>query len=271
MVTRWISFLSDYGLDDGFVAACHGVLARIAPEARVIDITHLVPAQDVRRAAVVLADTVGHLPPGVHLAVVDPGVGTPRRPVAVQAGERIFVGPDNGLLGWALAAAGGGERVVELAEPAYGLRGSAVTFDGRDVFAPAAAHLARGVPLSELGPPVDPAQLVGLPPPTVRAGRRRFDAEVLTVDRFGNVALAGDAGALSTLEAGLDAPVALELPAGRQPARRGRTFADVSEGELVVYVDSAGHPSIALNAGDAAARLGLKAGDRIAVVVAEAG
>jgi S-adenosylmethionine hydrolase len=262
----WISFLSDYGLDDGFVAACHGVVARIAADARVIDITHLVPPQDVRRGAAVLAEAVPHLPAGVHLAVVDPGVGTQRRPVAVQSGGRVFVGPDNGLLGWALTAVGGADRAVELTEPAYGLRGAAVTFDGRDVFAPAAAHLAHGVPLAGLGPSVDPATLIALPAPAARARQGRLDTEVLTVDRFGNVVLAGRADDLAALGSDVGVTVAVELGHDRSPAQLGRTFADAPAGELVAYADSGGHPALAVNGGDAASRLGLRPGDRVALV-----
>ena len=111
-VYNHMSFLTDYGLEDGFVAACHGAAARIAPAARIIDITHLVQPGDVRRGAAVLAQTVSYLPPAVHVAVVDPGVGTARRAVAVAAGESILVGPDNGLLSWAIDALGGGRLAV---------------------------------------------------------------------------------------------------------------------------------------------------------------
>ena len=141
---RYLSFLTDYGLDDGFVAACHGVAARIAPHAGIIDVTHLVPPGDVRRGAAVLAQTVPYLPPAVHVAVVDPGVGTARRGVAVAAGDSVFVGPDNGLLSWAVTASGGAARAFSLTNRALWLASVAATFHGRDIFMPVAAHLADG-------------------------------------------------------------------------------------------------------------------------------
>src|ERR1700735_3389012 len=129
---RFLSFLTDDGLQDGFVAACHGVAARLAPHAAVIDVTHLIPPGDIRRGAAVLAQTVPYLPPAVHVAVVDPGVGTARRGVAVASGEALFVGPDNGLLTWAVAACGGARAAVSLTNRELWLAGAAVTFHGRD-------------------------------------------------------------------------------------------------------------------------------------------
>src|SRR5580692_5444162 len=135
---RYLSFLTDYGLDDGFVAACHGVGARIAPHATIIDVTHLIPPGDVRRGAAVLAQTVPYLPPAVHVAVVDPGVGTSRRAIAVAAGESVFIGPDNGLLSWAVAASGGAVRAYQLTNRELWLEQVAATFHGRDIFVPVA-------------------------------------------------------------------------------------------------------------------------------------
>ena len=165
----WISFTTDYGRRDGFVAACHGAIAKIAPAARVIDITHEIPPGDVARGAVVLAQTVGDLPTSVHVAVVDPGVGTARRPVALRAPGGLLVGPDNGLLIWAAEALGGVAEAVELRNPAWLAPKVTRTFHGRDIFAPVAARLAAGQPLSEAGPAIDPADLVRLPAPEVTA------------------------------------------------------------------------------------------------------
>ena len=148
-----LTFLTDYGLEDAFVAACHGVVLQIAPKTRIIDITHLVPPGDIRRGAAVLAQTVGYLPPAVHVAVVDPGVGTARRGVAIAAGDSVFVGPDNGLLSWAVAEAGGATEAVSLTNRALWLDTATATFHGRDIFMPVAAHLAAGVPLAEAGEP----------------------------------------------------------------------------------------------------------------------
>ncbi|WP_250290807.1 SAM-dependent chlorinase/fluorinase, partial [Frankia sp. CiP1_Cm_nod1] len=160
----YVSFLTDYGLGDGFVAVCHGVLLRHAPGVRIIDISHLVPAGDVRRGSVVLAQTVGHLPPAVHLAVVDPGVGTSRRALVVSAPRGVLVGPDNGLLPPAADVLGGVRAAVALAVP----HGVPATFHGRDVFAPAAAAVAAGRDPATLGEQIDPHGLLRLAPPVSR-------------------------------------------------------------------------------------------------------
>ena len=170
MAYDWISVTTDYGLRDGFVAACHGVIARLAPAVRVLDVTHEVPPQDIRHGAMALAQTVPFLPAAVHVAVVDPGVGTSRRGVAVAAGQSILVGPDNGLLLPAAEALGGMLHAVELTERRFFGAEVARTFHGRDVFVPVAAHVAGGVPLGDLGPAVDPASLVRLPAPLVVVG-----------------------------------------------------------------------------------------------------
>ncbi|MEV1147882.1 SAM-dependent chlorinase/fluorinase, partial [Micromonospora sp. NPDC049799] len=149
--TPWISLTTDYGLADGFVAACHGMIARLAPTARVIDVTHLVPAADVRRGATVLAQTVPYLPAGVHVAVVDPGVGTERRGVVLDTPDGLLVGPDNGLLLDAAAALGGIRVAAELANAEWFAPRVSATFHGRDVFAPVAARLALGAPLTGAG------------------------------------------------------------------------------------------------------------------------
>ncbi|HUH20734.1 MAG TPA: SAM-dependent chlorinase/fluorinase, partial [Gaiellaceae bacterium] len=161
-----ITFLSDFGLQDDFVGTCHGVMKRIAPEAEIIDITHGVPPQQVLQGALILRNTLPYMPEGVHLAVIDPGVGSHRRPLAVRSGDgRILVGPDNGLLLPSADALGGVFEAHELANPAYALDSVSRTFHGRDLFAPAAAHLALGVELAELGPPIDPQALVRLDVP----------------------------------------------------------------------------------------------------------
>ncbi|TDD73147.1 hypothetical protein E1262_01320 [Jiangella aurantiaca] len=265
MTADWVAFLTDYGLADGYVAACHGVIARIAPAARVIDVTHEVPAQDVRHGAVVLADTLPYLPPSIVLAVVDPEVGTRRRAVAVVAGEHVLVGPDNGLLPWAADAAGGIERAVELTAPEYRLVTGATTFDGRDVFAPAAAHLAAGVDVSALGPRVDVDTLVRLPDPWLRVGPETVEAEVHVVDRFGNVALA--AGATELAGAALDGHARLRVTVGERSSYLplAASFAAVPEGDPVLLIDSAGRLALAVNRGNAAEALRLRPGDRVTI------
>ncbi|MFI7074172.1 S-adenosyl-l-methionine hydroxide adenosyltransferase family protein [Micromonospora sediminicola] len=252
-----VSLTTDYGLTDGFVAACHGVLARLAPTARVIDVTHLVPPADVRRGAAVLAQTVPYLPWGVHVAVVDPGVGTERRGIALATPGGLLVGPDNGLLLPAAEALGGVTDAVELTNPDW--LGPVVfrTFHGRDVFAPVAARLALGAPLAEAGPAVDPGTLVRLPEPVVRAEPGGLSAEVLTVDHFGNVQLAAP-GAL------LDGLPSRVLVNGRE-AVHGRTFGDAPPGALVVYVDSAAQVAVAVNTARAADTLGASPGDVLTI------
>jgi S-adenosylmethionine hydrolase len=260
-----VTFLSDFGLQDDFVGTCHGVIARIAPEARVIDITHGIPPQAVLQGALVLANTTPYMPVGVHLAVVDPGVGSARRPVAVRTADgRTFVGPDNGLL--LLAADPLGLTAAHvLADPRYRLSAVSNTFHGRDIFSPAAAHLAAGVPIEELGPPVDPAALVRIEVPEPEVGRTQVSASVLGVDRFGNVATNVRREHVEAL--GGDR-IEVRLALDRYYALVGETFADARPGELILYQDSYGLMTLAIRNGDAAGLTGLAAGDEIRFAVA---
>jgi S-adenosyl-L-methionine hydrolase (adenosine-forming) len=262
----WITFTSDYGLEDHFVGVCHGVMARVAPGVRVIDVSHGVAAQDVRGGAVVLAQAVPYLPRAVHLAVVDPGVGTARGMVAVEAGGQVLVGPDNGLLVWAAEALGGVERVVALQAPAYRLEPVSRTFHGRDVFAPAAAHLAAGVDAGELGPELDAGGLVRLERAPARVEEDRVAASVLAVDHFGNLAL--DLRRDDLEVAGVAVGDRVELRVGGRAHRLvfAETFASVPAGDLVLQEDSFGSLAVAVNLGRAADRLGVGPGDRVEVV-----
>ncbi|HEY8473376.1 MAG TPA: SAM-dependent chlorinase/fluorinase [Natronosporangium sp.] len=250
---RWISLTTDYGLVDGFVAACHGVIARIAPEVRVIDVSHQVSPGDVPRAAALLAQTVPHLPAAVHVAVVDPGVGSQRRGIAIETPGGLLVGPDNGLLPWAADVLGGATGAVALTNPAWRTEPVSRTFHGRDIFAPAAARLAAGAPLADGGPPVPLDSLVRLPDPVVNTGDGWLEAEVLTIDRFGNVQLAAPGEALTGLGD--------RVTVGGEPAVRGATFADAPAGGLVVLVDSADRVAVAVNGGRASVVLGVTPGD----------
>ncbi|HZE41905.1 MAG TPA: SAM-dependent chlorinase/fluorinase [Stackebrandtia sp.] len=256
-----LSLTTDYGLDDGFVAQCHGVAIERAPLARLVDVSHAIPPGDVRRGAAVLAQTVPSLPAGVHVAVVDPGVGTTRRPVAVDTGAGVLVGPDNGLLGWAAEALGGARRAVALTNAELHRHPTSHTFHGRDIFVPVAAAVFTGTVWDELGDPMRVADLVCLPEPRVRADEDGFAAEVLSVDRFGNVQLALRGDALENYGE--------KFHIGRHLATRGDMFAAADPGALVLLIDSAGQATIAVNGGSAAQALRLDAGDVVEVSAAE--
>jgi S-adenosylmethionine hydrolase len=210
---------------------------------------------------------VPYLPPAVHLAVVDPGVGTARRAVVIETPAGLLVGPDNGLLPWAADALGGATAAAVIANPAWSTGSVSRTFHGRDVFAPAAAQLATGAGPAEAGPALDPADLVRLPQPVVREGAGWLEAEVLTADRFGNLQLAAPAAMLAELDRRLlDRRLRdRRLTVNGEPAVRGATFADAAPGTLVVLVDSAGQVAIAANGASAAAGLGLAAGALVRV------
>lgn len=258
-----LTLLTDYGLEDAFAAVCHGVASQIAPDIRIIDITHLIPPGDIRRGAAVLAQAVPYLPAAVHVAVVDPGVGTQRRAIAVEAAGSIFVGPDNGLLTWAIAAAGGARQAVELTNRTLWRDTVTATFHGRDIFVPAAAWLAAGVPLDRAGDQIAVADLVPLPAPAFRVTGSAARAEVVTVDRFGNaqLSLPGDDAARAGLVPGTTVVLAWE--GGESTVRFATTFGDVQSGDLVCYRDSSGLVAIAVTGGNAAVRLGLRPGSAV--------
>jgi S-adenosylmethionine hydrolase len=260
---RFISFLSDFGLADDFVGTCHGVIKRIAPDAEIVDVTHGIAPQAVLPGALILRNTLRYLPPGVHLAVVDPGVGGTRRPVIVRdRNGDLFVGPDNGLLVPA-AELGGIESAHELANPAYALEPVSRTFHGRDLFAPAAAHLALGVEPSELGPPLalDALVRLDLPQPAVHDGL--VEASVLYVDRFGNIQLNMTRDDLDRVGIVPGTRFELELAGERYYATAARTYADARPGEIVLYEDSYRNVAIAINRGNAAEMFSAHPGQRV--------
>jgi S-adenosylmethionine hydrolase len=256
----FITFLSDFGLRDDFVGTCHGVMKRIAPEAEIVDITHGIPAREIVQGALVLANTVPYMPQGVHLAVVDPGVGGPRRALALGDGEgRVYVGPDNGLLLPAAERAGITDA-HEIVNPEYALAPVSRTFHGRDIFAPAAAHLVRGLALEELGPPIDPAALVRLELPRAELRPNRISATVLYVDAFGNIQLNLTREHLGDADVQPGSRIELELAGQRYFAIAARTFSDARAGDLILYEDSYGNVAVAMNGGNAAEMLGARAG-----------
>jgi S-adenosylmethionine hydrolase len=261
----FVCFLTDFGLSDDFVGTCHGVIKTIAPDAQIIDVTHGVPPQAVLQGALILANTLPYMPVGVHLAVVDPGVGGPRRPLALRDRDgRLFVGPDNGLLIPAAERAGITDA-RELANPDYALGTVSRTFHGRDLFAPAAAHLAAGVPLEELGPPLDVEQLVRLDLPARRFEEDAVAGAALYTDSFGNVALNLTRDDVEHVGIVTGTRVELEHGGERYYAVAARTFADARVGDVILYEDSYGTMSIAVTGGSAAALLRVEPGDDLLV------
>jgi len=270
-----ISLLTDFGLRDPSASILHGVIARIAPDARVIDITHEVRKFRIRDGALLLWCTLPYLPVGVHVAVVDPGVGTARRGVAVRmARGDVLVGPDNGLLLGPADRLGGVTAAVQLANPRYRLPVVSTSFHGRDLFAPAAAHLAAGVALDDLGPALDPSTLVASPLPRARVLGGAVETEVVYLDTFGNVKLSA---LMDDLDAGLG-----RLRPGRR-VRIGRadgsvlalpfvdTFGSVDAGAALLYRDSYDRACIAVNQGSAGLVLGVTEDEPLRLEAADAG
>jgi S-adenosyl-L-methionine hydrolase (adenosine-forming) len=256
-----VTFLSDYGLEDEFVGVCHGVMLKIAPQLKIVDIHHNILRQDIRHGAIVLQQSVPYLPDSVHLAVVDPGVGSGRRAVAVESswGE-LFVGPDNGLLLPAVEALGGMKAAFAITDERFLLTPISRTFQGRDVFAPAAAHIANGVDPSELGESVEESELVHLQVPQAWIHDDHLHAEVLQVDRFGNLQF--DLERKQLEEVGLlnGDKIEVRVEGHRVSVPVGRSFGDVEAGEFVMIEDSYRYLSLAVNKGDAAAKLRAGAG-----------
>lgn len=262
----FITFLTDFGLKDDFVGTCHGVMKGIAPDAQIIDITHGIPPQAVLEGALVLANTIDYMPVGVHLAVVDPGVGGPRRALVLRdLSDRIYVGPDNGLLLPAASRAGIAE-VYEIVNPEYALGTISRTFHGRDLFSPAAAHLARGVALEEFGPPLDPEGLVSLDLPELELADGVVVATLLYVDSFGNIALNLTRDDVERMGIVSGTRVELEHAGERYYAVMARTFADARPGDVILYEDSYRNMSLAISRGSAARMLHASPGQRIRIV-----
>jgi S-adenosyl-L-methionine hydrolase (adenosine-forming) len=267
-------FLSDYGLEDEFVGVVKAVVRAIAPHATVGDVTHSIPPHDIRAGALALARSMQYLTlaPSVVLAVVDPGVGSDRRAVAVEAGgangdgpAAILVGPDNGLLAPAVAMAGGARRAVSLTNEDYHLPAPGPTFAGRDVFAPVAAHLCAGVGLTELGELIDPITLLPGIMPLSRQEEGAVTGEVLWVDRFGNIQLNVDPDDLLLM----DDPLVLISGDKTRKAVRVRSYSDLRSGQIGLVTDSYGLVSIALDRRSASEELRIATGDSVTIKPAE--
>ena len=260
-----ITFTSDFGHEDWFVGVVHGVIHDICPAARIVDLTHQIPPAAIERAAFVIEAAAPDFPGGtVHLAVVDPGVGTARRALAARARGQLFVAPDNGLLEWALADPGA--EVRSLTEPRYFRQPVSRTFHGRDVFAPVAAHLARGVPLAKLGPLVaDPVRLAR---PAPRPVDGELEGHVMFVDRFGNALTDLAAGAIAGAFPGVTEDRLVVLVCGRRLLGIAHSYGDAPIGTLVAVIGSSGRLEIAQVGGHAAERFGLGEGDPVVVAAA---
>jgi S-adenosylmethionine hydrolase len=265
---RLVTFLTDFGLRDPSAGVLTGVVLSIAPEARTLDLSHAIPPFDVEAGAEALVESLVHLPVGAHVAVVDPGVGTERRPIAIRCGRGdVLIGPDNGLLLPAAAALGGALAAVILDDERWWGASRSHTFHGRDLFAPVAAHLAAGISFGALGTPINIEALVPATaiPVTITDGELRTAVRI--VDGFGTLVLAGDH---STIESALGALVpgtALTLSVAGKPVKAvwATRFGDVAVGEPLCYIDSTGRLALAINLGSAAERFG--AGRRVPVII----
>ncbi len=248
-----LTFSSDYGPTDEYVGVCHLVIAGIAPDVRVVDLVHGI--RGIRAGATLLRQALPFSPAGVHLAIVDPGVGTDRRAVVISTGNgALLVGPDNGLLTPAADVLGGATQAFELQNSDYQLSPLSATFHGRDIFAPAAAHLSLGVEPEDFGLPLDVSTLVRLDEPRVVVSDGRLVADVLRIDWYGNLQLAARADDLGAAGFVRDLEIA---GAGKVlNGSLGRTFGDAQPGKLVVYLDSGGHVAVACNGGNARELLG---------------
>jgi hypothetical protein len=254
-----LTLLTDYGLDDDFVGVCHAVIAGIAPDARVLDLSHGIPRHDVRTGALVLRRTLPFAPAGVHVAVVDPEVGGRRRAIALRTAEedRLLVGPDNGLLLPAAERFGGVAQAVEISTSPCRLTPVSATFHGRDLFAPVGAHLAAGTDLGDTGEPLEPDELVRLDLPTARLEGDEVVAHVLAVDRYGNVTLDAEHTLLARSGLRLGQQVVVEAAGREHRAVYAHAFTDVPAGELLLYEDAYRTLALAVNRGSAEEQLGV--------------
>jgi hypothetical protein len=258
-----IGFLTDFGLD-GAAATCRGVMLSICPDAQIVDIGHTIRKYAIRDGAFLLRFALPYFPVGVHVGVVDPGVGTQRRPIGINTGRGdILIGPDNGLLVRAADALGGIEEARELANHDLWLPSTTSTFHGRDIFAPVAAHLANGdASFEQVGPTIQADALTRLPEPQATIAEGAIETVVTYVDSFGNVRLAGGTEELRAAFGNIEDGAALAVEFGgapplMEPTRFGSTFGAVPVGASVVYVDSLGNLAMADNQGNLAARLGI--------------
>ena len=262
----WVTFTSDYGLDDVFVGVCKGVVAQLAPHVRILDVCHLIAAQDVQQGATSLAAAIPYLPVGVHLALVDPMQISSSRGVVVRtADDSLLVGPDNGLLSFAWNERGGIAAAVEISNPALWRETVHKTFRGRDIFAPVAAHLANGEPLSAVGPAIDPDTLTRLPERGVVVDDDHVHAEVNLVDHFGNVSLNLARADLEAAGMTFGDTVEVRCNGRTMAVPFTATYGDVAKGRLTLCEDSFRSVMLAVNAGHASRELRVARGEPIVI------
>ncbi|HVX68282.1 MAG TPA: SAM-dependent chlorinase/fluorinase [Mycobacteriales bacterium] len=262
----WLTFTSDYGLDDVFVGVCKGVIAQLAPHVQIIDVTHQITAQDVEQGATSLASAMPYLPVGVHLALVDPLHGGSSRGVVVETGDgSLLVGPDNGLLSLAWLERGGVAAAHELVNAALWRESVHKTFRGRDMFAPVAAHLAAGTPIADVGPSVDADGLTTFPPHEVEVDDDHVHAEVSLVDHFGNVSLNVDRAALEAAGIRFGDTVEVRCNGRTLAVPFTATYGDVARGRLTLCEDSFRAVMLAVNAGHASHELRVGRGEPVVI------
>jgi S-adenosyl-L-methionine hydrolase (adenosine-forming) len=262
-----ISFVSDFGHHDEFVGVVHGVLAKLAPESRVIDVSHSIPRGDIRAAALTLTRAIQYLPEGVALVVVDPGVGSDRRALAAETDWGFFVGPDNGVLSPPVAMMGGARRIVSVENPEARIPSPGETFHGRDVFAPAAAMLASGeAMLEELGPEVSPDSVTPLLLPLPEVADGRVTGEAWWVDHFGNVQTNIGPDELGELGHRPGSVITMRIGATVHSLPWVVAYSDVEPGEALIHVDSSGLMAIAVREGAADQDMALGVGTAVTLL-----
>lgn len=268
---RLVTFMTDFGLRDPSASVLSGVVLAMTPDARTIDLTHSIPRYDVEAGAEALVEALVHFPVGAHVAVVDPGVGTQRRPIAIRCvrGD-ILIGPDNGLLLPAAKALGGVASVVVLDDERWWGPSRSHTFHGRDLFAPVAAHVAAGVPFGDLGSPLDASLLVPAAALPVEGRAGELHTVVRIVDGFGTLVLAGGRSDITTSLGALEPGQPLSITVGTTKIQTvwANGFSDVPEHDPLCYIDSSGRLALTVNLGSAAERYG--ATQRTPVVITRA-